>query len=207
MPLWAAARGSAPTLADRQFLILHGWQNNRPPAHWQYRLAARLRRRGSLVEYPQLPAPDEPELKRWLAVIGDRLDRLNPGALTVICHSLACVAWSHLAVLDGVALPVDRVLFVAPPAPEFVAAQPVLRDFQFTAEAFRKVAATSLHTPRLVCSADDPYCRAGAANLFGDGFDVDLVPGAGHFDLAAGYGRWGSMGRWCRRPERRIGAR
>ena len=49
-------------MTDRAFLILHGWQNHRPPAHWQFWLAERLRQRGELVLYPQLPAPDEPVL-------------------------------------------------------------------------------------------------------------------------------------------------
>ncbi len=193
--------------AQRQFLILHGWQNRQPPEHWQARLAQRLRRNGHLVGYPQLPSPDEPDLKEWLTVIEEQLGQLYPTELTVVCHSLACVAWSQLALSGSVRLPVDRVLFVAPPSPDFVASEPALRDFQFTAEVFGKVAGTARHAPRLVCSANDPYCPPVAANLFTDGFQVDLVPGAGHFDLAAGYGRWRSVRRWCEDPRRRITGR
>ena len=44
----------------RSFLILHGVENQRPPGHWQYDLAQRLREQGEQVFYPQLPDPDPP---------------------------------------------------------------------------------------------------------------------------------------------------
>ena len=57
-----------PTANDgRAFLILHGWQNHRPAAHWQHWLADRLTDLGHEVAYPQLPEPDDPDLERWLA--------------------------------------------------------------------------------------------------------------------------------------------
>ncbi|MGH1550815.1 hypothetical protein ACRAWB_17190 [Leifsonia poae] len=39
----------------RAFLILHGWDNFRPPGHWQRELATALEQRDERVVYPQLP--------------------------------------------------------------------------------------------------------------------------------------------------------
>ena len=47
-----------------RFLILHGWQGS-GPEHWQTWLAGRLRAAGHHVQYPELPACDEPWL-RWV---------------------------------------------------------------------------------------------------------------------------------------------
>ena len=75
--------------SDRGVLILHGWQNRRPPDHWQFWLAERLRRRGERVLYPQLPSPDEPVLQEWLALLRAELAMLGDGERVVVCHSLA----------------------------------------------------------------------------------------------------------------------
>ena len=36
------------------------------------------------------------------------------------------------------------------------------------------------------------------------GHDVDVVPGGGHLDMAAGYGPWPSVLRWCADPAVRL---
>ena len=33
----------------RRYLVLHGWENHRPPDHWQFWLTERLRERGCLL--------------------------------------------------------------------------------------------------------------------------------------------------------------
>ena len=190
----------------RRFLILHGWQNERPVGHWERWLAERLAERGHEVAYPQLPNPHRPALKEWLEVIEASLDSAPGTEQVVIAHSLGCAAWIHLAEIGGVRLPVDRLVLVAPPSPECLAGTPELREFQFTAGAHRVVRATSIGTPRLVCSENDPYCDPPASVLYGDEFDVDLIPGAGHLDMVAGYGRWRSALRWCEDDTQRFSA-
>ena len=59
------------------FLILHGWQNHRPPAHWQHWRADRLGGLGHRVTYPQLPEPDDPSLEVWLSELGRCLDGMD----------------------------------------------------------------------------------------------------------------------------------
>lgn len=187
----------APGDARRRFLILHGWQNERPVGHWERWLAERLAERGYEVVYPQLPNPGRPALKEWLEVIEAALDRDAGTEQVVIAHSLSCAAWIHLAEFGGVRLPVDRLALVAPPSPKFLAETPELREFQFTDGAHRAVRATSVVAPRLVCSENDPCCDPPATVLYGDEFDVDVIPDAGHLDMVAGYGRWWSALHWC----------
>ncbi len=60
------------------------------------------------------------------------------------------------------------------------------------------VAAAAGHT-RLVCADDDPYCPGrGAGAHWGEplGLAVDLLPGAAHLNVEAGYGPWPAMRDW-----------
>ncbi|WP_313884259.1 alpha/beta hydrolase [Streptomyces cynarae] len=52
---------------------------------------------------------------------------------------------------------------------------------------------------RLVAGDDDPYCPEVARTGFGDplGIPPELIPGAAHFDLYAGYGPWPVALEWC----------
>ena len=97
------------------FLILHGWQNRRPPEHWQHWLADRLREEGAQVVYPQLPDPDAPRPEVWLEELRRYLTQLDGEERVVIAHSLGTLLWLHHA-RDG-GDPVDRVLLVSPPGP------------------------------------------------------------------------------------------
>ena len=54
---------------DRRFLVLHVWQDSRPPGHWQWQLVEALRSSGEQVLYPQLPEPDRPSPEAWTGVL------------------------------------------------------------------------------------------------------------------------------------------
>jgi len=193
--------------ARRRFVILHGWQNEHPEGHWERLLAERLTERGHDVCYPQFSDPDHPVLATWLKEIEASIEP-DPGVeQVVIAHSLACAAWIHLADRNCDRLPVDRLVFVAPPSPKMLSETPELRGFQFPDGGHLVVPRTSIAPPRLVCSDNDPYCDPPADFLYGDAFDVDAPPGCGHFDLDAQYGSWPSMLAWCEDPETRITAR
>jgi len=186
-----------------RFLLLHGWQNTRPREHWQHWLADRLRAQGHQVTYPQLPEPFRPRPAAWTRAIAEIV--AQPGRWTVICHSLACVAWLHLAAEPM--RPVERLVFVAPPSMSFLAGTPELRDFIAPREVFDRLAGTSVHRPRLVCSDEDPYCRPPAPSSYPNVFDVNLIKGGGHLDLAAGLHEWPELLRWCHHPHRTITCR
>jgi predicted alpha/beta hydrolase family esterase len=201
-----AETGGGASVEDKSFLILHGWQNRRPEEHWQYKLASALTGRGYRVRYPQLPDPDEPVLKDWLAAIEQELHEAGSANVVVIAHSLACAAWLHLAQSGSVHLPVARLLFVAPPSPEFLAAEPAIAEFVPPQAGLGAIGATSATKPRLACAQGDPTCSPSADQVYPGVFDVDLIPHGGHLDMPAGYGEWPSILDWCEHPDRRLTA-
>lgn len=189
-----------------RYLILHGWENHQPPGHWQHWLAGRLTALGHEVHYPQLPNADEPVLADWLTVIEGQLQQTVPEELTVICHSLSCMAWLHLADQGSTWLPVGRLLFVAPPGPKFLATVPVLAGFQPPASDQYVIAKSVLTTPRLACAEADPYCSPERADEVYPGvFDIDVIENARHFDISAGYREWPSVLAWCADSKVRLG--
>lgn len=189
------------------FLIVHGWQNRRPDGHWQNWLARQLTLEGHEVCYPQLPDADHPRPAHWAATIRKQLDAMGHHQRVVVCHSLGCMALLHLVASSQLLPKVDRILFVAPPSASYLDSESALAAFQAPAASVALLAATTRTRPRLVCSDNDPYCAEGAERAYPTGFDVDLIPDAGHLDIPAGYGSWSSVLKWCNDPTVRITAR
>ncbi|CAM5430823.1 RBBP9/YdeN family alpha/beta hydrolase [Streptomyces aurantiogriseus] len=185
-------------MTTRSYLILHGWQNHRPKDHWQHWLADRLTERGHTVLYPQLPDPDDPVLDVWLDSLTHHLDDLTTreGERIVVAHSLSVILWLHAVARAVPGLDtVDRVLLVAPPSASVLAHHPEVTEF-----ALPPLDALTLPTPtRLVAGDDDPYCPEGVRSAYGDplGLPTELLPGAAHLDLDAGYGAWPAVLEWC----------
>jgi uncharacterized protein len=188
-------------------LILHGWQNHRPAAHWQHWLADRLTDRGHAVTYPQLPDPDDPALEVWLGELSRHLHALDARReRVVIAHSLSAVLWLHAAArgLPGLDR-ADRVLLVSPPSGPVLAGYPEVAEFVLPA-----LDGLTLPSPtRLVAGDDDPYCPEGVQSQYGTplGLTAELIPGAAHLDLDAGYGSWPSALEWCERGDASFTAR
>ncbi|WP_223693218.1 RBBP9/YdeN family alpha/beta hydrolase [Leifsonia poae] len=181
----------------RSFLILHGWDNFRPPGHWQHELATALRSRGERVVYPQLPDAARPSVDAWRDAAGAALAEAsgNEAHVVVLCHSLACLLWLGTETLSGDES-VERVLLVAPPSPEVVAGFPAIA-------AFARLPLIAGATPTLIAASDDdPFCPAGATAVFGApfGLPVTVVPGGGHLERTAGYGAWPAVEAWCLDP-------
>lgn len=192
---------------DRRFLLLHGWQNRRPRAHWQWWLAERLRRDREPVLYPPLPDPERPSLAAWTEVLLAELDQLGEGERVVIAHSLSVLLWIGAAAQVASRAPVDRVLLVAPPSRSLLSRHPEVADFTAVAVDPGALAAAAAAT-RMVCTDNDPYCPEGAAAALGGVTDdVDLIPGGAHLNVDAGYGPWPAMLEWCRIPSTRLVAR
>ncbi|MGY0061155.1 alpha/beta hydrolase [Streptomyces sp. LZ34] len=189
------------TPIERGFLVLHGWQNHRPAGHWQHWLADRLTSLGHAVDYPQLPDPDDPDLEQWLAELRTRLGMLRGQQRTVICHSLACLLWLHAVARNAVPVPVDRVLLVGPPSPGVLEQYAEVAEFTPPPVTAGQLSAAAKYT-RLAAGDNDPYCPGGAAAVYGEplGLPADVLPGAGHLDLEAGYGSWPSLLDWCLAP-------
>ncbi|MCQ6553278.1 alpha/beta hydrolase [Streptomyces sp. C10-9-1] len=190
---------------QRTFLILHGVENRRPEDHWQHDLAQWLRGRGEQVFYPQLPDPDRPSPAAWTEAVEAELGMMR-GERVVVCHSLGCLAWLHLAAGRPGGPPADRLLLVAPPGPSAFSWDAIA---PFTPGVLDLASlGLSAAPPRLVCSDDDPYAPEGAAEAYAGplGCEVDLLPGAGHLAVADGYGPWPSVRRWCLDATHRLTA-
>ena len=176
------------------FLILHGYQGS-GPGHWQTWLAGRLRAADAQVAYPDLPDPDQPQLRSWLDALAGELDVLGEPPV-VLCHSLSCLLWLHHAAAGG--RRAERVLFVAPPS---LAGAPEATHSFFPAplepDALRASAPDGV---RLVCADDDPYCPEGAAAVYGRplAIETDVLPGRGHLNPDAGFGPWPQVEAWAR---------
>jgi predicted alpha/beta hydrolase family esterase len=185
----------------QRFVILHGWENHRPPAHWQHWLAGRLTALGHEVDYPQLPEPDDPDLARWRAELRTLLAGPRGQRVTVVCHSLACALWMHAVARGDVVVPVERALLVAPPSAGFLRQQPPVAAFAPPRLTHGQPAGAAGRT-RIVCSDDDPVCPEGAVAEFGVplGLPADVVTGGGHLNPDAGYGPWPSVLDWCLAP-------
>jgi uncharacterized protein len=181
----------------RSFLVLHRWQNHRPPGHWQRWLAERLRATGEHVRHPQLPSPDAPVLEDWLIVLRSELRRLR-GERVVIAHSLGCLLWLRHAATAMPEEAVDRLLLVCPPSATSL--PPSLAPFHAPTPCADALARTVRGVPELVCTDADPWCPEGAAEHFGDALRlrVHVVPGAGHLSLDEGFGPWPAVERWAR---------
>jgi predicted alpha/beta hydrolase family esterase len=180
-----------------RILILHGWQGS-GPEHWQTLLAERMRAAGHHVQYPSLPDCDLPCPDRWGVAFREEIARLadGPGERVVCAHSLGCVLWLREAARLTPGQRVDRVALVAPPCPG--AEVPELAGFYPTGAERDAVAAAAVAT-RLVCSEDDGYCPGGAARVWGAplALPVDLLAGAGHINVEAGFGAWPEIEQWC----------
>lgn len=195
-------------VSESAFLLLHGWPNRRPAGHWQHWLAGELVARGAQVLYPQLPEPDSPSLDDWLRDVRRYVAAMRGEEKVIVAHSLAVLLWWSAA-LSEEPIVVDRVLLVAAPAPEFLRQLQPVAAFVPTDMETRGLPPNTRRTMRLVASDDDPYCPGGAATVYAGtyGIDIDVVEGAGHLDLAAGYGPWPTALEWCLDPSVRIAAR
>jgi predicted alpha/beta hydrolase family esterase len=185
-------------MAALRALILHGWQGSGPD-HWQSWLADRLRERGAHVQYPALPDCDVPCPDLWGAALHTELAALaaDAGERVVICHSLGCVLWLREAARLKPAHRVDRVVLVAPPCPGAAVAE--LARF-YPSGADRAAIDEAADRTRLVCSDNDDYCPGrGAAEHWGAplALPIDLLPGAGHLNVEAGFGPWPEMEAWA----------
>jgi predicted alpha/beta hydrolase family esterase len=182
----------------RAFLILHGWDNFRPPGHWQRELATALQQRGERVVYPQLPDAARPRLDAWREAADEALREAAAGGarVTVVAHSLGAALWLGARPAGPAQEAVERVLLVAPPSPGFLRQNPEIAEFAELTPS--RPAADTL----IVASDDDPCCPEGAAVVHGEplGIPVVTIPGAGHLTPATGYGEWPSVLEWCLDP-------
>jgi uncharacterized protein len=179
------------------FLILHGIANHRPPEHWEFWLAERLRGSGQQVLYPAMPDPDAPQFELWRQELVRHLRCMEGEDRVVVCHSLACLLWFGAAGRLTAQERVDRLLLASPPESAYVPEAGA--SFRIEVLDVAAILASVRSEIRIVCSDADPYNPTGAQRLYGDplGIRVDVLLGAGHITPDSGYGAWPAIEEWC----------
>ena len=164
--------------------------------HWQRWAAAVLADRGVAVAFPELSDPSAPQKDVWVAELQTLVDaaarRGDP--VTFLCHSLGCWAVDHLLSEHG-SDGVHAALLVAPPSP-FLVFEPVdsFVPPPRRAEVWAPLASRTL----LIGSDNDDYASAEELEDVGRqlGVPCRILPGAGHINIAAGYGPWPFVLEW-----------
>ncbi|MFR9730212.1 alpha/beta hydrolase [Saccharopolyspora sp. MS10] len=173
-------------MSELHVLLLPGGSDP-GPWHWQRWLAARAREAGAVVT-------------RWadadgLGALRAGLSRVPPDAeLAVVAHRGGADAWLRHVAAPAPSAPAataprraDRVLLVAPPP-----SRP--GSSEIDAPALRHAGGPT----RLVVGEADPVLpeRAAAALARRLRVELDVLPGVGELDTAAGYGPWPALLRW-----------
>jgi len=173
-------------------VIVYGYEGS-GAGHWQCWLDDELRAQGIAHSFPALEDPTAPQCEVWVS----ELRRLVAGArtpVTFVCHSLGCWAVDHLLAERGAA-GIHAALLVAPPSP-FLLFEPVESFLPPPRDraAWAPIAARS----RLIGSDDDDFTSAEefaeiAAEL---GIAFEPLFGAGHINVASGFGPWPRVIDW-----------
>ena len=147
-----------------------------------------MRQRRVPVLFPELPAPLQPQKEVWVATLADVVAQAQGDPVTFVCHSLGCWALDHLLAERG-AHGVHAALLVAPPSP-YLLFEPV--DSFLPPPRQRAAWAPLADRSLLVGSDDDEFTSVEELEEIARtlGVRCQLIPGAGHFNTAAGYGPW-----------------
>lgn len=168
-------------------IIVYGYDGS-GPGHWQRWLEDELRRRQVPVTFPELPDPSAPQKDAWVAALADAVAAACGAPITFVCHSLGCWAVDHLLAKPAT-FNAHGALLVSPPSP-FLLFEPVETFLPppRCAGAWAPLAQRAL----VVGSDNDEFTSAeefeGIARTLRVG--CRIIPGAGHINIAAGYGPW-----------------
>lgn len=175
-------------------VIVYGYDGS-GPGHWQRWLQRELEQRRVPVVFPELPDPLAPQKDAWVGRLAAIVDAA-PAPVIFVCHSLGCWAVDHLLHERG-ARDVHAALLVAPPSPHLLF-EPVE---SFLPPPRNRAAWAPLASRALVVGSDtDEFTSAEefeeiARSL---GTPLRLIPGAGHINVATGYGPWPFVLDWLR---------
>ena len=177
----SSSRISASNSRTR-YLILPGW-NGSPVEHWQSHWQAVLpdARR---VEQADWACPQRAD---WVAAL-EREVQATSGPLILIAHSLGCITLAHWA---AAAAPQQRakiagVLLVAPADVERRDCPPALQNFA-------PIPRQRLPFPAVLIGSDNDHAASAsrAAAMAADwGAMLEILPAAGHINVASGHRQW-----------------
>jgi predicted alpha/beta hydrolase family esterase len=185
----------------KKVLFLHGWTNRRPEGHWMRVTAANLRSKGHQVWYPQFPSPDTPNPMEWQDLLrqeANMMDEVEGGEKIAIAHSLGTINWLYGALGKVFNKPFDRVLLVAIPDPLMTNDAPGIEGEPLNFAVPGLATKVKSQTGRLEAVASDMDRWQPNGIDFYQTLDISTttVPGAGHFSLDDGWGRWSGLEHW-----------
>jgi len=171
-------------------LIVHGIGGH-AGIHWQQWLHDELLKRDYIVVMPDLPEPDHPDRKTWLAEIQKTLDGVNLRQLTIIGHSLGVTtALDFISQADS---QINRLLSVAGFAEDYGAElnSYFLRERSIDFEKVR----TNLRWAAVVYGDNDPYVPQSALQHVAESLAVKpvIIPGGGHLNTEAGFSQFPAL--------------
>ena len=169
---------------SKQFLFLEPWGGS-PPEHWQSWLASELKVQHKKILFPRLPSPDYPDFDVWMEHLRSELSGVDLSETTILCHSLGCTLWLHFAKKHPGLIPYKVYLV----APALVGDIKETLSF-FPLPEFESESKNSEYI--IVCSENDQYTPFETFQSFAETNHMDLIllPGQGHINTAAGYGKW-----------------
>jgi predicted alpha/beta hydrolase family esterase len=185
----------------KKVLFLHGWTNRRPEGHWMRLAASALRSQGHQVWYPQFPSPETPDPVQWQELLRQESDMMDEieGEKICVAHSLGTTNWLVGALNDIFAKPFDRVLFVAPPDPQMTAEAEGIsgEPLDLENQRLKEQAAKWARELTVIASDDDKWLPRGI-EIYKPALGIEPVifPGAGHFSLDDGFGKWAGIIKW-----------
>lgn len=163
--------------------------------------ASALRLAGHQVWYPQFPSPDSPKPDEWQDLLrqeSNMMDEVAGGEKIVIAHSLGTINWLYGAMNDIFSKPFDRVLLVAIPDSRLIAQAEGIEGepFDFSMEQIPQQINKWGINISAVSSDADRWQPFGIDFYESLGVQTSVIPGAGHFSLDDGWGRWQGLERW-----------
>ena len=169
-----------------KFFIIHGTYSN-PSSNWFPWLKKELELLGHEVFVPKFPTPENQTLENWMKVFDGYIDKVDSNTIFV-AHSIGPAF--VLSVLEKINIQVRACFFVAAGLSESGTSDIYKLIHTFLMKDF------DWHRIKENCenfymfhSDNDPYVPIEKAEDFARKLNITLtkVPGAGHFNEAAGY--------------------
>lgn len=161
------------------YLLVPGYTNSGPD-HWQSYIEKKYANVKRVVQDDW----NTPHKEKWVARLNDVIDH-TPGEIVLVGHSCGAVAVAQWASRHAQ----EKVIAAVLVAPADVDAATALNDIR----PQRPLPTGRLPLPTLLlCSDNDEHLSLVRAEALAAewGSDIMMLPGAGHFHTAAGFGEW-----------------
>lgn len=176
----------------KRVFIIHKWMGT-PSSDWYRWLGSELEKRGMAVTVPAMPNTNDPKIGEWISCLRSEVGEPDNDTY-LVGHSMGCQA--ILRYMEGLptGIKIGGVLLVAgftnvKPGAVAKGEELIIKPWIETGIDLHEAAA---HSGKIVSifSDNDPYVSLDDADKFKNelGSEVIIIPGAGHFTKADGYG-------------------